>query len=172
MFNKKTDAEERSPELVAPSAQPTSTPAPKASRDVANAPAAIGPTIRIRGDLSGDEDLLVQGTVEGTIDLPKNLVIIGQDGQVNAIVNARTVEVEGKVEGDLRANEQVVLRRSGQVRGNITAPRVTIEDGCRFKGSIDMDVEAGAGAKVSDLKPAGVTGSGGDDGNKKAGNRS
>ncbi len=104
--------------------------------------ATIGPSIQIRGDLAGDEDLVVQGRVEGTITLKQNLVTIGQEGQVNATVNARVVVVEGRVEGDLNGEEQVMLKSSANVRGNIAAPRITVEDGAHFKGSIDMESEA------------------------------
>jgi cytoskeletal protein CcmA (bactofilin family) len=106
--------------------------------------ATIGPSIRINGDLTGNEDVVVQGSVEGTINLRENVLIIGKDGHINATVNARVINVEGKVEGDLHGDEQVIVQQSGNVRGNITAPRVTLEDGCKFKGSIDMDVEASA----------------------------
>jgi cytoskeletal protein CcmA (bactofilin family) len=104
--------------------------------------ATVGPSIQIRGDLAGDEDLVVQGRVEGTITLKQNLVTIGQEGEVNATVNARVVVVEGKVEGDLNGEEQVVLKNSANVRGNIAAPRITVEDGAHFKGSIDMESQA------------------------------
>ena len=121
--------------------------------------ATIGPSIRIRGDLAGDEDLIVRGQVEGTISLPANLLTVGKEGQLSATVTARKIDVEGRVDGDLNGQEQVVLRRSGNVRGNIVAPRVTIEDGCHFKGSIDMDAkpaESGvfSDPKVADLKAA------------------
>ncbi|MDH3315976.1 MAG: polymer-forming cytoskeletal protein [Gammaproteobacteria bacterium] len=104
--------------------------------------ATIGPSIRIRGDLAGDEDLLVQGQVEGTITLEQNLVTIGKEGKVNATVNARVIIVEGEVDGDLNGEEQVTLKKSAGVRGNIVSPRVSLEDGARFKGSIDMEGEA------------------------------
>lgn len=109
--------------------------------------ATIGPSIRIRGDLAGDEDLLVQGQVEGTISLEQNLVTVGKEGKVNATVNARVIIVEGQVDGDLNGEEQVTLKKSAGVRGNIVSPRVSLEDGARFKGSIDME---GQPAKKSD----------------------
>jgi cytoskeletal protein CcmA (bactofilin family) len=104
--------------------------------------ATIGPSIRIRGDLAGDEDLVVQGQVEGTISLQQNLVTVGKDGKVNATVNARVIIIEGQVDGDLNAEEQVTLKKSAGVRGNIVSPRVSLEDGARFKGSIDMEGQA------------------------------
>lgn len=127
------------------------------------AAATIGPSIQISGDVTGNEDVRIEGRVEGTISLADNVLTIGKEGQINATVNARAVFVEGKVEGDLKGDEQVVVQSSGNVRGNIVAPRVTLEDGCKFKGSIDMDVEpsiarasAGSGRseKVADIKSA------------------
>jgi cytoskeletal protein CcmA (bactofilin family) len=73
---------------------------------------------------------------------------VGKEGQIKATIDARAIFVEGKVEGDLKGDEQIVIHSSGDVRGNIVAPRVTLEDGCKFKGSIDMDVELSA-ARVS-----------------------
>ena len=121
--------------------------------------ATIGPSIRIRGDLAGDEDLVVQGQVEGTISLEQHLVTVGKDGKVNATVNARVIIVEGEVDGDLNGEEQVTLKKSAGVRGNIVSPRVSLEDGARFKGSIDMEGKAGKApasssksSKVTDIK--------------------
>lgn len=102
----------------------------------------IGPSIVVRGEISGEEDLLVEGRVEGRIDLRQNAVTIGAKGQLAAEVIARVVLIDGEVDGNLTAEEQIVLRKSGRVRGDLCAPRVTIEDGARFKGSIDMEPKA------------------------------
>ena len=103
----------------------------------------IGPSIVIKGTVSGDEDLLVQGRVEGSIELKDNEVSVGQSGRVTADVDAKIVKIDGEVTGDISGAEKVVISKSGNVRGNIVAPRVTLEDGAKFKGSIDMDpVEA------------------------------
>jgi cytoskeletal protein CcmA (bactofilin family) len=107
-----------------------------------NGPAAIGPSITIKGDVSGDEDLVIEGRVEGKVMLAKHNVTIGPDGHVKADVNGRTVVVEGEVEGDLRGEEQIVLRHSARVEGSIAAPRVTLEDGAVFRGGIEMDAGA------------------------------
>jgi len=104
--------------------------------------AAIGRSIRINGDLEGEEDLRIDGEVNGTVRLKKNAVIIGSDGKIRADVYAKSVAVEGAVEGDLFGAEQVSIRKSATVKGNITAPRVSLEDGAHFKGSIEMDPEA------------------------------
>ena len=101
--------------------------------------AIIGPSITIKGDVTGEEDLLIQGRVEGKVDLAQHHVTVGANGRIKANVLGRSVTVEGEVEGDLHAEEQIAIRKSGKVHGNLVAPRVTIEDGATFQGSIDMD---------------------------------
>ncbi len=105
------------------------------SRDLAT----IGPSIKIKGDLSGDEDLLIQGHVNGEIRLPKNKVTIGASGRVQADVYGKNIQVEGQVKGNLYGEVDVIVRASGRVQGNIVGPRVTLENGANFKGSIDME---------------------------------
>ena len=100
--------------------------------------AIIGPSITIHGEVSGDEDLLIQGKVDGSVDLELHAVTVGSEGRVKANISARVVTVEGEVEGDLKAREQVVLRSAAQVKGDITAPRVVLEDGANFRGLVDM----------------------------------
>jgi cytoskeletal protein CcmA (bactofilin family) len=107
----------------------------------------IGPSIIIKGEVSGEEDLLIQGKVEGTIQMANNEVSIGESGQVNADIQAKVARVDGEVNGDVTAGEKVVISKSGNVRGNIVAPRVTLEDGAIFKGSIDMDPAGASYAK-------------------------
>ena len=99
----------------------------------------IGPSIKIKGVVSGDEDLVIQGKVEGTIELKQNELAVGPSGVVSADIHANVVKIDGEVTGDITGNEKVVISKSGNVRGNIIAPRVTLEDGAIFKGSIDMD---------------------------------
>jgi cytoskeletal protein CcmA (bactofilin family) len=127
--------------------------------------ATIGPSIHVRGDVlvTGNEGVRIEGRVEGTISLSDNILTVGKQGQIKATINARAIFVEGKVEGDLKGDEQIVIHSSGDVRGNIVAPRVTLEDGCKFKGSIDMDVEpsaarapghSGKSEKIANIKSA------------------
>ena len=101
--------------------------------------AIIGPSINIKGTLAGEGDLMIQGQVEGTIDLKNNNITVGRNGRIKADIYGKVISIEGKVEGDLFGDEKIVLRQSGVVRGNMTAPRVNLEDGAKFKGSIDMD---------------------------------
>lgn len=138
------------PRQAAPPAEP---------RRPDRATATIGPSIFIKGDLSGDEDLVIEGRVEGKIDLKQHNVTIGKNGRVRADVFGNTVMVEGEVDGNLFAQQQAILRQSGAVRGNITAPRVMLEDGSRFRGSIDMEskdtAKPAAGAAAGSQPAAG-----------------
>ncbi|MGD8783608.1 MAG: polymer-forming cytoskeletal protein [Thioalkalispiraceae bacterium] len=101
--------------------------------------AAIGASIRIRGDVSGDENLIIQGEVDGTIVVQGHNVTISKTGKVKANIEAKQIIVEGKLEGDLSGDEKVIIRETGNVYGNIVAPRVKLEDGAMFKGSIEME---------------------------------
>lgn len=133
-------SERKDPE-ISPVVEPQApAPAAKLSRE----PAVIGPSISIKGEVTGDQDLLVEGSVEGTLKLTRgnSTVTVGKEGRVKANIHARVVEVEGRVEGDLHGDERVVLRRSAAVVGNVYTPRIAIEDGCRFRGTIEMDVTA------------------------------
>jgi cytoskeletal protein CcmA (bactofilin family) len=109
----------------------------------------IGPKISIKGTVSGEEDLLIQGKVEGTISLGAFEVAIGEGAEVKATIHAKSVKIDGRVEGDISGGEKVVISKSGNVYGNIIAPRVTLEDGAIFKGSIDMDPGETSTKKVS-----------------------
>jgi cytoskeletal protein CcmA (bactofilin family) len=140
---KKPESDYPQPETQAPKAPAPVPPRtnPVEPRREASA-AVIGPSITIHGDLSGEEDLLIQGRVEGKVDLKQNNITVGRNGHVKADMFGRIISIEGDVEGNLFGGEQVVLRQSGSVRGNITAPRVSLEDGSKFKGSIDMEPRA------------------------------
>ena len=111
--------------------------------------ATIGQSITVVGDISGEEDLTVLGRVEGRIDLSQNSVTVGRTGRIKADVFAKNVSVEGEVQGNVFAGEAIVLRKSGGVHGNLTSPRVTLEDGCKFKGSIDMDPQSADRARAA-----------------------
>ena len=104
--------------------------------------AVIGRSIQIVGDLRGDEDLRIEGDIEGNIHLPSHSLTIGTDGRVRADAYAKSVIVEGEVNGDIYASECVTIRAKSRVMGNILASRVSLEEGARFKGSIDMDAQS------------------------------
>jgi cytoskeletal protein CcmA (bactofilin family) len=104
--------------------------------------AVIGRSIHIDGDLRGEEDLRIEGDVNGTVQLKNNSLTIGKEGKIRADVYAKQVTVDGLMEGDIYGSDRVSIRKNAQVLGNITAPRVSLEDGARFKGSIEMDPSA------------------------------
>jgi len=137
------DAAQAEPQVGSdePVAKPTSAPRQEVREARVRNAAVIGPSIHINGDLRGEEDLIIQGEVHGTIQLKEHSLTVGQDGKVFANLYAHTIVVEGKVEGDLYGSERVAIKRSAEVRGNIFSPRVSLEDGGRFKGMIEMDQE-------------------------------
>ncbi|TVQ67510.1 MAG: polymer-forming cytoskeletal protein [Oceanospirillales bacterium] len=143
MFNKREiDSRETRP-VNPPKAQTPNSPAtPQNSLRSSSLIAVIGASIQIDGAVKGDEDLLIQGVVKGNIELKKNSVTIGPQGKVSADIYAHTIFVEGSMAGHLIASDQVVVRKSARIKGNITAPRISLEDGAQFNGSIDMDPQA------------------------------
>jgi len=113
--------------------------------------AHIGKSVIIKGELSGSEDLYVDGQVEGNVELSGNRLIIGPHGQVRANVNAKGVIVQGKLDGNIRASERAELTKSAVVAGDIATQRVAIEEGAYFKGKVDIQRD---GAKADGVKPA------------------
>jgi cytoskeletal protein CcmA (bactofilin family) len=103
----------------------------------------LGATLRFRGELSAQEDLIVQGSVEGSITHTSNLTI-GSEGTMKGDIRARVIVVDGKVEGDLYATESVNIRATAKVKGNIFAPRVGITEGAFFQGHVEMQPSGAA----------------------------
>lgn len=110
--------------------------------------ATIGRSITIHGEVTGDEDLLIQGQVDGTVNLKQHSVTIGPEGTVKANITARVAVIEGSVEGNVDAEEQVVLRSTARVQGDIASPRVVLEDGARFRGGVDMGDPVGRAGRA------------------------
>ena len=119
-------------------------PTPAAEEVEAPRIPVLGKTLLFRGELTAEEDVILQGRVEGSIRHARNL-IIGTDGSVLGDVYASHLTVEGLVEGDLHCTEAVIVRATAQVRGNIFAPRVGIMEGATFNGRVEMDPNAAAG---------------------------
>lgn len=136
MFDKRRD-NEPAPEPVM-SGNPSEN-RPRVPESTARGTAMIGKTITIKGDITGDENLVIEGRVDGTIHLKGNDLTVGQSGRVTANLTANVVRIDGEVNGDIVGVEKVVVTKTGKVQGNIVGPRVTLEDGAKFKGSIDMD---------------------------------
>jgi len=114
-------------------------------------PVNIGKSVVIKGELTGSEDLTIEGHVEGKIELRQNILTIGPNGKIKAQVFAKSVIILGEVTGNVTATEKVDLRDNGAVDGDIAAPRVAIAEGAHFRGSIDMQR---TGAKGDTVKPA------------------
>ena len=137
-------------------------PPPSASRAAepvrADAPrsvdiATIGKSVIVKGQLSGSEDLYVDGEVEGSISLRGQSLTVGPNGRVHANIEARNVIVHGRVDGNIQASERVELRKSASLSGDISTARVAIEDGAFFKGSIDIQ-KAEPAPRVEPKPPA------------------
>jgi cytoskeletal protein CcmA (bactofilin family) len=99
----------------------------------------IGKSVIIKGELSGSEDLTIEGQVEGKIELNNNILTIGTNAKIKAQVFAKTVVVLGEVTGNITASEKVDIRDNGSVDGDITSPKVAIAEGAHFRGAIDMN---------------------------------
>ena len=98
----------------------------------------LGRSVVMRGDLSGGEDLLIEGQIEGTINLADHCLTVGQNGHVTAEVHARQVVILGSVQGNISAGEKIDIRKSGHVVGDLVSTGISIEEGAYFKGSIDI----------------------------------
>jgi cytoskeletal protein CcmA (bactofilin family) len=109
----------------------------------------IGPTLVFKGELSADEDLVIQGTIEGTIAHHKKNLTVGKEGRVKADINAASVVIEGHVEGDIHGDDFVELAKSAVVTGNIFCGRIRMADGARFNGSIEMSNQQTGQARLS-----------------------
>ena len=149
-----------SPPVPAPAPAPVQVQAPQPSiartepirqeKSVVN----IGKSVIIKGELSGSEDLTIEGQVEGKIELRQNVLTIGPNAKIKAQVAAKTIVVEGSVQGNVMATERIEIRDKGSVEGDLAAPRVAIADGAHFRGSIDMQQGRGAAERSADHKPA------------------
>ena len=166
MFDKRKDQARPTQTPPAPTGRPASeSPPPTTTQSPPGGHAVIGPALLVNGELSGEEDVTVSGRFQGKISLPKNSLLVSKGGHVEADVSASAVQIEGRVAGDIRCADKVVITATGQMEGTIVAPRVILVDGGRFKGSIDMDPPAAgrkpaegrtpaAGRKPAEEKPA------------------
>lgn len=137
MFNKKKDGPAAERKAPAPPPKPQSDkPAEFEVRK--RSVSVIGPTLRFKGELQANEDLVIEGQIEGTIAHQEKNLTIGKQGKVAADIHAKIVEIHGEVDGDVRGDEIVKLHRTAVVKGNIHSPRLVMEDGAYFFGSVDM----------------------------------
>ena len=117
---------------------PAAAPRPSSSGGTSR-PSTLGPTISIKGTLKGAEDLRIEGSIEGTIRFDKQSVVVSESGRIKADIFGSSICVEGEVTGNLYGEREIIIRPSGKLEGNITAPSVTLENGAKFRGSIDME---------------------------------
>jgi cytoskeletal protein CcmA (bactofilin family) len=108
----------------------------------AAAAARLGPSLHVKGEITGSEDLHVDGSVEGQIALEDRKLTIGATAKLTADVTAREIVIYGNVKGNLRAKDRIEIKKDGSVVGDLTTARIMIEDGAYFKGSIEINREA------------------------------
>jgi cytoskeletal protein CcmA (bactofilin family) len=105
--------------------------------------AHIGKSVVIKGELSGSEDLYLDGQVEGSIDLRNHSLTVGPNGNVKANVSAKGVIIQGKLDGSVNASDRVELRQTAVVTGDVTTQRISIEEGAFLKGKVDIQKDSG-----------------------------
>lgn len=154
----KRDEAVRPPQTTGSPTPPTASenPAPRADvsrpsieRHMVN----IGKSVVIKGELSGSEDLTIEGQVEGKIELRQNILTIGPNAKIKAQVFAKAVVIQGEVHGNVTATDKVDIRDAGSVDGDLSAPRVAIADGAHFRGSIDMQRQGAPKAAETKTEP-------------------
>ena len=117
--------------------------------------AKLGAGLRVQGEISGNEDLLIDGAVEGHVHLGERRLTVGPTAKVTADIQAREVIVFGNVKGNLRATDRIEIKKDGSVVGDLTTARIMIEDGAYFKGSIEIERASGAeDSKTAAARPA------------------
>jgi len=141
MFDRNKDRHPEKIESPAPAAPAVdnSSAAYRAPAAATGKSAVLGATIRVKGEISGDENLLIEGHVEGSVSLSAHELTIGKTGKVHANIAARTIRIDGEVHGDISGKEKVVISSNSNIKGNVVTPKMTLEEGARFKGTIDID---------------------------------
>lgn len=105
----------------------------------AGGPSRIGPGININGEISGKEDLLIEGQCQGKITLLESTLTIEQGARIHAEIQVRNITIKGSVKGNISASGRVLIQKEAQLDGDITAARISIEDGAQFKGTVKMN---------------------------------
>jgi cytoskeletal protein CcmA (bactofilin family) len=146
--------------VAAPSITTQHKEAPKASDPHRTDVGHIGKSVQIKGELTGSEDLYLDGSIEGTIDLRDHSLIIGPNGKIKAGISARDLVVHGRIEGNITATGRVELRKSCTLIGDVSTQRIVIEDGAFFKGAIDIKEKSQPAETRKPLAVAASAGSG------------
>ena len=143
MWNKETQSEvpgtSSSKDSRIPAAPMNAPAVIRPSNPTARTLACLGSTIVVKGEITSDEDLQIDGKVEGNISVRGNRLTVGRTAQLNSEITAREVIVYGNASGNLRARDRVEIKKDGQVIGDITTSRISIEDGAYFKGHIEIE---------------------------------
>ena len=162
MWTKETQSEvpgtSSSKDSRIPSAPVNAPAGNRAVNPMARTLACLGSTIVVKGEISSDEDLQIDGKVEGNISLRGHRLTVGRTAHLNSEINAREVIVYGNASGNLRARDRVEIKKDGQVIGDITTTRISIEDGAYFKGHIEIEraQPSSQGSKESEESPVGA----------------
>ena len=141
MWNKQSQSETPAPSQWQPSSQsPSAAPSARGSSSPASRNlSCLGASIEVKGKISGDEDLQIDGKVEGAVALNGQRLTVGRTGQLHSEIFARDVVVYGNVTGNIHANDRVEIKKDGSVTGDITTARISVEDGAYFKGRIEIE---------------------------------
>jgi len=115
--------------------------------------ANIGKSISIQGDLTGNEDLVVEGKVKGRIELPNNQLTIGEGGNVHAELNAKTIIIVGQVSGNVNASERLEIQANGVVNGDVRSPKLIVQEGAVINGGVEMTKGSAQAAAKPGQKP-------------------
>jgi len=115
--------------------------------------ANIGKSISIRGDLTGNEDMVIEGKVEGKVDLPNNQLTVGADGNLKAEIHAKSVVIVGHVIGNVSGVERVELQATGQLEGDVTSPKLIVAEGAHLNGGIQMTQPAAKPTSAAPTTP-------------------
>lgn len=129
------------PAAPRPAPRPAAPPAgntPVSADRASSSQAQVGKSLQLKGEITGSEDLFIDGEVEGTVELKDNNLTIGPNGNVHADVQARSITILGRLRGNVRAGEKVEIRKTGSLEGDLATARIIIEDGAVFRGSIDI----------------------------------
>jgi cytoskeletal protein CcmA (bactofilin family) len=161
LFGKKDEREDAvgafvPPATAAQSVEPAFNPVPRGREreGKGDTMANIGKSITISGDLTGEEDLVIEGKVEGKVTLPNSQLTIGANGSIKAEVQAKSVVVVGRVAGNVRGTERVEIQATGIVEGDVIAPRLVVAEGAVVNGSIQMTSKGAASSHATPSAPA------------------
>ncbi len=156
MWEKKDSRDSRAPEPPPSRSAFETVSRPSSESGLVN----IGPSIVIKGELSGDEDLTIEGRVEGKIELKSHNLTIGPKGKITAALYANAVTIKGEVNGNVFARERVEISESGRLNGDITSPRIVIADGAHFRGAVDMSKDKDSGGRERERERSQSAGAG------------